>query len=80
MPLPEFRTRIIRTVASGYIDEFIPDAVQFGPYETTRRHTSEDSIPHSHHRDKLNVRLLHRLAMERNLSCWSLQILVDHEI
>jgi len=78
--LPDFRPRIFRTVTSGYIDEFIPDALQFGTYEITRCHTSKDSIPYRHHCDKLNVPLLHLSAIEGNFSCGSLQILVYHEI
>jgi hypothetical protein len=80
LPVPEFGSRIVRTVASGNIDEFIPDAVQFGKYEITRRHTSEDKIPYRQHCDKLNVRLLHLSVLERNFSCGSLQILVYHEL
>jgi hypothetical protein len=80
LPLLEFGPLIFQTVTSGYIDEFIPDALQFVTYEITRRHTSEDSIPYRHHCDKLNIPLLHLSAIERNFSCGSLQILVYHEI
>ena len=65
LPLPEFGPWIVRTVTSGYIDEFIPDAVKFGTYEIARRPTTDDSIPYRHHFDKLNVPLLHLSAIER---------------
>lgn len=73
LPLSEFGPLIVRTVTSGYIDEFIPDPVQFGTYEITRRHVSEDSISYMHHCDKLNVLLCVRnlSAIERKFSSGS---------
>jgi hypothetical protein len=38
LPLPEFGLRIARNVASGCMEEFITDAVQFVTYKSTRRH------------------------------------------